>query len=376
MRLLRFLYNNNDNNNNDDDIIKPERKEYKRLTSKNNKMYEMLENDTIEIEGKTLYRIRSLINFTVSNGFTNYNITKGQLGGYIESEKNLDYLFEKNSPYNCFSWIDERACVLGEIEIKENTLIQGDVKIGLNKGIGPIIKSCIDGIENIVIKGKCGIIESNIGGHNILIENNCEFLGTSIYSKEVGSIKLSNVCLLGDYSKYRMINIKQYSNKLLELKDTKIKASIKEVYLCKYNNIENFYQFKINNVSIFFSFNKNPIVFSILNNPVFYYSFECNKIYEIGSIKDFLRMMTKISITEKISLLELGLKYNELIYYCIEVSNENLSKILLNDELLSLMKIFDVEQNLSEEKNLLINKYMKECEIELEKIIKKIDYIK
>ena len=209
MRLSRFLFNNNM-------MREQEEQEEQRLTSKNNKMYEMLENDTIEIEGKTLYRIRSLIDAKVKNKFVEFNIKKGQLGGYIESEKNLDYLFSKNSPYNSFSWIDERACVLGEIEIKGNTLITGDAKIGLDKGIGPIIESYINGIKNIVIKGKCGIIETNIIGSNILIENNCDFFQTFITSRGYSSIKLNNVSLFGNWGKNANIYIMQKSDKLLD----------------------------------------------------------------------------------------------------------------------------------------------------------------
>ena len=379
MRLSRFLFNNNM-------MREQEEQEEQRLTSKNNKMYEMLENDTIEIEGKTLYRIRSLIDAKVKNKFVEFNIKKGQLGGYIESEKNLDYLFSKNSPYNYFSWIDERACVLGEIEIKGNTLITGDAKIGLDKGIGPIIESYINGIKNIVIKGKCGIIETSIIGSNILIENNCDFFQTFITSRGYSSIKLNNVSLFGNWGKNANIYIMQKSDKLLELKDIKIKPYTKEIIFNKddNNNIENFYQLTINKFCVFVVF-ANAMVFNVLNNSAFFSSlknFEHNEYNEIGSIKDFLKMMVGFSIEEEISLLELGLKYNDLIYYCIEVNNinetenllndSNLSKFLLNDELLSLMQKFDIEQNIIKESKLLIdNKYMEKCEIELGKIIKK-----
>lgn len=44
------------------------------------KKYKLLEDDTIEVDGHTLYRIRALRDFG--------NISKGTIGGYIESEKN------------------------------------------------------------------------------------------------------------------------------------------------------------------------------------------------------------------------------------------------------------------------------------------------
>ena len=48
------------------------------------KKYELLKNDTITIpNGKTLYRIKALINFDV--------VVAGSLGGYIEKEDNLTH---------------------------------------------------------------------------------------------------------------------------------------------------------------------------------------------------------------------------------------------------------------------------------------------
>lgn len=43
--------------------------------------YELLKSDTVDDHGTTLYRIRALRNFG--------DVRKGQLGGYIEAERNL-----------------------------------------------------------------------------------------------------------------------------------------------------------------------------------------------------------------------------------------------------------------------------------------------
>ena len=45
------------------------------------KKYELLKNDTIDVNGHTLYRIKALKDFG--------NVKKGDLGGYIEKEDNL-----------------------------------------------------------------------------------------------------------------------------------------------------------------------------------------------------------------------------------------------------------------------------------------------
>jgi len=47
---------------------------------KNNK-YTLLENDTIEVNGLKLYRIKAKKSFG--------NVTKGDLGGFIENDSNL-----------------------------------------------------------------------------------------------------------------------------------------------------------------------------------------------------------------------------------------------------------------------------------------------
>ena len=45
------------------------------------KKYRLLKNDTITVDGKTLYRIEALRDFA--------DVKKGDKGGYIESEDNL-----------------------------------------------------------------------------------------------------------------------------------------------------------------------------------------------------------------------------------------------------------------------------------------------
>ena len=48
-----------------------------------NKKYELVLDDTIELFGRKLFRIRAKISFGV--------VKEGELGGYIESEKNLSH---------------------------------------------------------------------------------------------------------------------------------------------------------------------------------------------------------------------------------------------------------------------------------------------
>jgi hypothetical protein len=63
------------------------------------KRYELLQNDTIEYDGKTLYRIRALIDMP------EHDVNTGDLGGYIASE---DYLKQDGT-----GWVYPNARALG-----------------------------------------------------------------------------------------------------------------------------------------------------------------------------------------------------------------------------------------------------------------------
>ena len=69
--------------------------------------YELLQDDKIEVSGRTLYRIRALKDFKGAKA--------GDLGGYIEKEKNL------SQEDNC--WVCGNACVYG------NARVFGDARV-------------------------------------------------------------------------------------------------------------------------------------------------------------------------------------------------------------------------------------------------------
>ena len=70
----------------------------------NGKKYEMLQDQTIEWCGRTLYRIRALRDFG--------NVRAGDVGGYIECERNLSQ--------------DGNAWVCGDARVYGNTLVCGN----------------------------------------------------------------------------------------------------------------------------------------------------------------------------------------------------------------------------------------------------------
>ena len=81
------------------------------------KKYELLKNDTITApNGKTLYRIKSLINFGV--------VVAGSLGGYIEKEDNLAH--SGNAWVSDNARVSDNAQVYGDALVSDNAQVYGD----------------------------------------------------------------------------------------------------------------------------------------------------------------------------------------------------------------------------------------------------------
>ena len=75
--------------------------------------YELLIDDTIVFFGVQLFRIKALISFE--------GVKKGDVGGYVENEKNL-------SQYGN-AWVSGNAKVSGDAEVSGNAEVYGDAKV-------------------------------------------------------------------------------------------------------------------------------------------------------------------------------------------------------------------------------------------------------
>lgn len=84
-----------------------------------NKKYELLEDDCIEFRGKTLYRIRALKDFS--------DVYKGDIGGYIESEKNF------SQDGNC--WVYDNAKVYDNTEVYGHSKVYGYAEVHGNANV-------------------------------------------------------------------------------------------------------------------------------------------------------------------------------------------------------------------------------------------------
>ena len=74
------------------------------------KKYELLVDDTITFLGVQLFRIKALISFS--------GIKKGEVGGYVESEKNLSQYGD--------AWVYGNAKVYGDAEVYGDAKVYGD----------------------------------------------------------------------------------------------------------------------------------------------------------------------------------------------------------------------------------------------------------
>src|SRR5260363_397497 len=77
------------------------------------KKYELLKEDCIEHDGRTLYRIRALRDFEY--------VGTGQLGGYIEKEENLSHEGE--------AWVSGKAWVFDDAQVSGNTRVSGTARV-------------------------------------------------------------------------------------------------------------------------------------------------------------------------------------------------------------------------------------------------------
>jgi len=101
------------------------------------KKYELLKNDTITApNGKTLYRIKSLIDFDV--------VVASSLGGYIEKEDNLTHTGN--------AWVFNDARVFGEAKVYGDAQVSGNddlvwfSNVGTEQGTLTVYKSKDDSL--------------------------------------------------------------------------------------------------------------------------------------------------------------------------------------------------------------------------------------
>ncbi|MCT8543978.1 hypothetical protein KZ368_04065 [Glaesserella parasuis] len=118
------------------------------MTEQTQKKYELLKDDTVNHHGRTLYRIKALITFG--------SVAAGELGGYIETEKNLDHSGNArvygNALVRSFAVISERKMIFcaSNVGPKNGTLTVFNGKYGLI-----VTRGCFTGtVDEFLSKSK------------------------------------------------------------------------------------------------------------------------------------------------------------------------------------------------------------------------------
>lgn len=105
------------------------------------KKYEMAD-ETIFIDGKTLHRIKALIDFE----FNGIKVKQGDLGGFIEKKSNLSQ--------GGNAWVSDDACVSDDARVNGNAWVSDDARVSGNAWVSGNARvsgnACVSGNDYIV----------------------------------------------------------------------------------------------------------------------------------------------------------------------------------------------------------------------------------
>ncbi len=90
------------------------------------KKFELTSEFITNVFGVKLFRIRALVEFG--------NVGKGELGGYVEKEKNLDH--DGNAWVSGDAWVYGDARVSGDARVYGDARVSGDADYAIVKGFG------------------------------------------------------------------------------------------------------------------------------------------------------------------------------------------------------------------------------------------------
>ena len=119
------------------------------------KKYKLTE-ETINVNGRTLYRIEALKDFN--------NVRKGDKGGFIEKEDNL------SQSDDC--WVYDDAKVYGDARVYDNAIVYGDARVFGNA----IVRGNTRVFENAVVYG-----HTQVYGNAVVCDNADVYGDAKIY---------------------------------------------------------------------------------------------------------------------------------------------------------------------------------------------------
>ena len=143
-----------------------------------NLKYELVTNDSIEVQGTKLLRIRALINFG--------DVRKGDIGGYVEHPNNLDTSVSENA------WVYGNARVYGDACVYGTARVSGDASVSGNASVSGDAR--VSGNASVLWFTKVG-----------------STLGTlTAFLDPLGEIIVTRGCFLGTLNEFRTQVIKTH----------------------------------------------------------------------------------------------------------------------------------------------------------------------
>ena len=128
------------------------------------KKYELIENDTKIVNGKTLYRIRALVAISLS-------VAAGDLGGYVESEKNLSH--------NGNAWVSGNARVSGNAVVSGNAEVSGNAVVSDNAWVSgnAVVSGNAEVYGDAWVSGNARVYGNAVVSDNAWVSGNAEVSG-------------------------------------------------------------------------------------------------------------------------------------------------------------------------------------------------------
>lgn len=162
------------------------------------KKYKLLTDDTIQHDGRTLYRIQALRDF--------YIIRAGALGGYIEKEANLSHYGDCWVYYGGKVYDDAKvlhdALIYGKnTQLRDLCEVSGYATVSGNAII--CNRSLVNGYalicDNVVISDSAWICGSTKIHNNVKVLGNAKLSGDAIFKGDIEMTKSSDYITIGQF---------------------------------------------------------------------------------------------------------------------------------------------------------------------------------
>ena len=148
------------------------------------KKYELTD-ETMTVDGVTYHRIRACKDFDVQG----YHVKAGDLGGYVESERNIDQ--DGNA------WVDNNAMVVGNARVRDDAVVGGNAVVVGNARVGSnavvIGNAVINGLArvrgNAIIIGNAWVSGNAWVGGNAEVGGNSRICGNAVV---IGSARVGD----------------------------------------------------------------------------------------------------------------------------------------------------------------------------------------